>query len=88
MAGFARLLLSQIHRTTAMYTQASAKIELPSYLPQQNPAAILDGVTVQPVSFFAAGTEIYALGEKDRGFTTSSSARSASTACSPMTAGR
>ena len=43
---------------------ASVKIELPSYLPQQNPAAIFDGATVQPVSFFSAGAEIYAQGEK------------------------
>ncbi|QKC99040.1 helix-turn-helix domain-containing protein [Mesorhizobium sp. NZP2298] len=47
-----------------MYAQASAKIELPSYLLQQNPAAIFDGAAVQPVSFFPAGTEIYAQGEK------------------------
>ncbi|MGX7876779.1 helix-turn-helix domain-containing protein [Mesorhizobium sp. ORM6] len=47
-----------------MHAQASAKIELPSYLPQQNPAAIFDGATVQPVSFFPAGAEIYAQGEK------------------------
>jgi CRP/FNR family nitrogen fixation transcriptional regulator len=47
-----------------MYAQASAKIELPTHLPQQKPAAIFDGAAVQPVSFFPAGTEIYAQGEK------------------------
>ncbi|RWG22964.1 MAG: cyclic nucleotide-binding domain-containing protein [Mesorhizobium sp.] len=47
-----------------MYAQASAKIELPSYLPQQSPSPAFDGAAPQPVSFFAAGTEIYAQGEK------------------------
>ena len=47
-----------------MYAQASAKIELPSYPPQQSPSSVLDGATVQPVSFFPAGAEIYAQGEK------------------------
>jgi CRP/FNR family nitrogen fixation transcriptional regulator len=47
-----------------MYAQASAKIELPSYLLQQSPSPAFDGATVQPISFFPAGTEIYAQGEK------------------------
>jgi CRP/FNR family nitrogen fixation transcriptional regulator len=45
-----------------MYAQASAKIELPSYLPQ-NPAPFFEGPAT-PVSFFPAGAEIYAQGEK------------------------
>ncbi|MDX8449439.1 helix-turn-helix domain-containing protein [Mesorhizobium captivum] len=47
-----------------MYAQASAKIELPSHLPHQGPAPIFVGATMQPVSFFPAGAEIYAQGEK------------------------
>ncbi|WP_027169458.1 helix-turn-helix domain-containing protein [Mesorhizobium sp. WSM3224] len=46
-----------------MYAQASAKIELPSYLPHQSPAPVFEGPAT-PVSFFSAGTEIYAQGEK------------------------
>jgi len=42
-----------------MYAQQIANIELPT---QQNPFALLDAT--QPVSFFPAGTEIYAQGEK------------------------
>ena len=42
---------------------ASAKIELPSYLPHQNPAIVFEGPAT-PVSFFPAGAEIYAQGEK------------------------
>ncbi|ESY63992.1 helix-turn-helix domain-containing protein [Mesorhizobium opportunistum] len=44
-----------------MYAQQIAKIELPS---QPSPFALLDGAMAQPVSFFPAGTEIYAQGEK------------------------
>lgn len=44
-----------------MYAQQIAKIELPM---QPSPFALLDGVMGQPVSFFPAGTEIYAQGEK------------------------
>jgi len=44
-----------------MYAQQIAKIELPS---QPSPFALLDGPMAQPVSFFPAGTEIYAQGEK------------------------
>ncbi|TGP22273.1 MULTISPECIES: helix-turn-helix domain-containing protein [unclassified Mesorhizobium] len=47
-----------------MYAQATAKIELPSYLPQQSPSPVFEGAAVQPVSFFPAGAEIYAQGEK------------------------
>ncbi|MBZ9846862.1 helix-turn-helix domain-containing protein [Mesorhizobium sp. CA14] len=47
-----------------MYAQPSAKIELPSYLPQQDPSPVFEGAMVQPVSFFPAGAEIYAQGEK------------------------
>src|SRR5439155_8011803 len=47
-----------------MSAQASAKIELPSYLPHHSPAPIFDGAATQPVSFFPAGAEIYAQGEK------------------------
>ncbi|RAZ91009.1 transcriptional regulator [Mesorhizobium hawassense] len=47
-----------------MYAQASAKIELASYTPHQSPAPVFDGAPTQPVSFFPAGTEIYAQGEK------------------------
>ncbi|MDX8443555.1 helix-turn-helix domain-containing protein [Mesorhizobium australafricanum] len=46
-----------------MHVQASAKIELPSYLPHQSPAPVFEGPTT-PVSFFPAGAEIYAQGEK------------------------
>ena len=42
-----------------MYAQQIANIELPT---QQAPFALLDAT--QPVSFFPAGTEIYAQGEK------------------------
>ncbi|TPN48550.1 cyclic nucleotide-binding domain-containing protein [Mesorhizobium sp. B1-1-9] len=44
-----------------MYAQQIAKIELPS---QPSPFSLLDGAMAQPVSFFPAGTEIYAQGEK------------------------
>ncbi|MCA0046427.1 helix-turn-helix domain-containing protein [Mesorhizobium sp. B283B1A] len=44
-----------------MYAQQIAKIELPS---QPSPFVLLDGAMAQPVSFFPAGTEIYAQGEK------------------------
>lgn len=47
-----------------MYAQASAKIELPSYLPQHKSSSVFEGAIVQPVSFFPAGVEIYAQGEK------------------------
>ncbi|MDG4853700.1 MULTISPECIES: helix-turn-helix domain-containing protein [unclassified Mesorhizobium] len=47
-----------------MYAQASAKNELSSYVPRQSPAPVFDGATMQPVSFFPAGAEIYAQGEK------------------------
>lgn len=47
-----------------MYAQASAKIELPSYLPQHESSSVFEGAIVQPVSFFPAGAEIYAQGEK------------------------
>ncbi|MDG4906098.1 MULTISPECIES: helix-turn-helix domain-containing protein [unclassified Mesorhizobium] len=47
-----------------MYAQASAKIELSSYVPHQSPAPVFEGATMQPVSFFPAGSEIYAQGEK------------------------
>ncbi|RWM06163.1 helix-turn-helix domain-containing protein [Mesorhizobium sp.] len=47
-----------------MYAQASAKIELSSYPPHQSPAPVFEGATTQPVSFFPAGAEIYAQGEK------------------------
>jgi len=47
-----------------MYAQTSAKIELPSYPSRQNPATPFEGATIQPVSFFPAGAEIYAQGEK------------------------
>ncbi|MDX8525977.1 helix-turn-helix domain-containing protein [Mesorhizobium sp. MSK_1335] len=47
-----------------MYAQASAKIELSSYVARQSPALVFDGATAQPVSFFPAGAEIYAQGEK------------------------
>ncbi|RWK28504.1 helix-turn-helix domain-containing protein [Mesorhizobium sp.] len=46
-----------------MYAQASAKIELPSYLPHQSSALVFEGPAA-PVSFFPAGAEIYAQGEK------------------------
>ncbi|TIV45613.1 MAG: cyclic nucleotide-binding domain-containing protein, partial [Mesorhizobium sp.] len=46
-----------------MYAQASAKIDLPSYLPHQSPAPAFEGPAT-PVSFFTAGAEIYAQGEK------------------------
>ncbi|MDG4892265.1 MULTISPECIES: helix-turn-helix domain-containing protein [unclassified Mesorhizobium] len=46
-----------------MYAQASAKIALPSYLPHQSPAPVFEGQAT-PVSFFTAGAEIYAQGEK------------------------
>ncbi|MDG4875279.1 helix-turn-helix domain-containing protein [Mesorhizobium sp. WSM4935] len=46
-----------------MYAQASAKITLPSYLPHQSPAPFFEGPAT-PVSFFTAGAEIYAQGEK------------------------
>lgn len=44
-----------------MYAQQIAKIELPT---QPSPFALLDGAMAQAVSFFPAGTEIYAQGEK------------------------
>ncbi|RWC26645.1 helix-turn-helix domain-containing protein [Mesorhizobium sp.] len=44
-----------------MYAQEIAKIELPT---QPSPLALLAGAVAQPVSFFAAGTEIYSQGEK------------------------
>ncbi|MDX8530776.1 helix-turn-helix domain-containing protein [Mesorhizobium sp. VK25A] len=44
-----------------MYAQASAKIELPSYV--QSPAPVSEGPTT-PVTFFSSGAEIYAQGEK------------------------
>ncbi|MDG4881873.1 helix-turn-helix domain-containing protein [Mesorhizobium sp. WSM4884] len=47
-----------------MHAHASAKIELQSYLPHHSPAPIFDGAATQPVSFFPAGAEIYAQGEK------------------------
>jgi len=47
-----------------MYAHATAKIELPSYVPR--PTAF-EGAATQPVSFFPAGTEIYAQGEKATG---------------------
>ncbi|MDX8481480.1 helix-turn-helix domain-containing protein [Mesorhizobium sp. VK24D] len=47
-----------------MHAQAAAKIELQSYLPRQSPSPAFDGATLNPVSFFQAGTEIYAQGEK------------------------
>ncbi|MEW6635148.1 MAG: helix-turn-helix domain-containing protein [Pseudomonadota bacterium] len=47
-----------------MYAQASAKIELPSHFQQPHPSPAFEGAAVQPVSFFPAGTEIYAQGEK------------------------
>jgi hypothetical protein len=71
-----------------MYAQASAKIELPSYLPQQNPAAIFDGATVQPVSFFSAGAEIYAQGEKAGALYQVEFGAVRIYACSPTAAGR
>jgi CRP/FNR family nitrogen fixation transcriptional regulator len=46
-----------------MYAQASAKIALPSYLPHKSPAPVFEGPAT-PVSFFTAGAEIYAQGEK------------------------
>jgi CRP/FNR family nitrogen fixation transcriptional regulator len=46
-----------------MYAQASAKIELPSYLSHQSTAPVFEGPAT-PVSFFSAGAEIYAQGEK------------------------
>ncbi|TIO64035.1 MAG: cyclic nucleotide-binding domain-containing protein, partial [Mesorhizobium sp.] len=47
-----------------MYAQASAKIELLSYLPRQGPSPEFEAATGQPVCFFRAGSEIYAQGEK------------------------
>ncbi|CDX20699.1 Nitrogen fixation regulation protein FixK [Mesorhizobium sp. ORS 3324] len=47
-----------------MHAQAAAKIELQSYLPRQSPSPAFEGATLNPVSFFHAGTEIYAQGEK------------------------
>ncbi|RWG22871.1 MAG: cyclic nucleotide-binding domain-containing protein [Mesorhizobium sp.] len=47
-----------------MYAQAAAKIELPTHLPHQGSSLAFDGTTVQPASFFPAGSEIYAQGEK------------------------
>lgn len=44
-----------------MYAQQIAHIELPV---QQSPFSLLDGALPQPVSFFPAGTEIYAQGER------------------------
>ncbi|CAN7637439.1 helix-turn-helix domain-containing protein [Mesorhizobium caraganae] len=44
-----------------MYAQQIAHIELPV---QQSPFSLLDGPLPQPVSFFPAGTEIYAQGER------------------------
>ncbi|MBZ9881101.1 helix-turn-helix domain-containing protein [Mesorhizobium sp. CA10] len=46
-----------------MHAQASAKIELQSYLSHQSPASVFEGSTT-PVSFFPSGAEIYAQGEK------------------------
>ncbi|UCI08766.1 helix-turn-helix domain-containing protein [Mesorhizobium sp. B1-1-8] len=47
-----------------MYAQVNAKIELSSYLPRQGLSHAFDGVSAQPVSYFPAGREIYAQGEK------------------------
>ncbi|TPN50312.1 cyclic nucleotide-binding domain-containing protein [Mesorhizobium sp. B1-1-9] len=44
-----------------MYAKQIAKIELPT---QPSPVTLLDGAVAQPISFFPAGTEIYAQGEK------------------------
>ncbi|RWA73802.1 MULTISPECIES: helix-turn-helix domain-containing protein [Mesorhizobium] len=47
-----------------MYAQANAQIELPQHIPHHTSALVFEGAPVQPVSFFPAGAEIYAQGEK------------------------
>ncbi|AZO28985.1 helix-turn-helix domain-containing protein [Mesorhizobium sp. M1B.F.Ca.ET.045.04.1.1] len=47
-----------------MYAQANAQIELPQHIPHHASALVFEGAPVQPVSFFPAGAEIYAQGEK------------------------
>ena len=47
-----------------MYAHTTSKIALPSHLQQSSLSAALDSVPLQPVSFFPAGSEIYAQGEK------------------------
>ncbi len=49
-----------------MHAQASLKIELPPLVHRQVPLGFPDGPVAQPVSFFSAGSEIYAQGEKTR----------------------
>lgn len=47
-----------------MHVQAAANIELPSRFPRQGSPSASDGAAAQPASFFPAGAEIYAQGEK------------------------
>ncbi|PDQ23109.1 transcriptional regulator [Mesorhizobium sanjuanii] len=51
-----------------MYAHTTSKIALPSHLQPSSLSAALDSVPLQPVSFFSAGAEIYAQGEKAGAF--------------------
>lgn len=51
-----------------MYAHTTSKIALPSHLQSPSLSAALDSVPLQPVSFFSAGAEIYAQGEKAGAF--------------------
>lgn len=51
-----------------MYAHTTSKIALPSHLQPSSLSAAFDSVPLQPVSFFSAGAEIYAQGEKAGAF--------------------
>lgn len=51
-----------------MHAYTASRISLPSHSTQSNLPAAFDSAPLQPVSFFSAGSEIYAQGEKAGAF--------------------